>query len=73
MDFFAGSGTTGEAAANNRRDFLLIDSNAQATQIMAKRLERFAPELVNFSCDLTSDDSDQTDLFGSIDGQLHPS
>jgi site-specific DNA-methyltransferase (adenine-specific) len=38
VDFFAGSGTTGEAAARNGRDFLLIDTNEEAIEIMQKRL-----------------------------------
>ena len=38
VDFFAGSGTTGEAAAQNNRRFLLVDSNAEAVAVMEKRL-----------------------------------
>jgi DNA modification methylase len=38
LDFFAGSGTTGEAAAVLGRDFLLIDNNEDAVITMAKRL-----------------------------------
>jgi site-specific DNA-methyltransferase (adenine-specific) len=38
LDFFAGSGTTGEAAARNAREFLLIDENPEAVAIMQKRL-----------------------------------
>jgi site-specific DNA-methyltransferase (adenine-specific) len=45
VDFFAGSGTTGEAAARHGRDFLLVDSSAAAIRIMAKRLARFGPEV----------------------------
>ena len=37
-DFFAGSGTTGVAAAENGRAFLLVDSNAEAVRVMARRL-----------------------------------
>jgi len=50
VDFFAGSGTTGEAAALNGRRFLLVDSNREAIEVMARRLARFEPELVG--CDL---------------------
>lgn len=39
LDFFAGSGTTGEAAARNGREFVLIDQNPQALEIMEKRLK----------------------------------
>ena len=38
LDFFAGSGTTGEAAARNGRRFVLVDSNPEAARVMAKRL-----------------------------------
>lgn len=49
LDFFAGSGTTGEAAASQRRDFVLIDNYPDAVEIIAKRLSRFAPECVGFT------------------------
>jgi site-specific DNA-methyltransferase (adenine-specific) len=38
LDFFAGSGTTGQAAANLGRRFLLIDSSPDAVRVMRKRL-----------------------------------
>lgn len=38
LDFFAGSGTTGEAAAKHGRRFLLVDENAEAIAVMEKRL-----------------------------------
>jgi site-specific DNA-methyltransferase (adenine-specific) len=41
LDFFAGSGTTGEAAARNDRRFLLIDQNADAVALMQKRLSNW--------------------------------
>ena len=49
LDFFAGSGTTGEAAARNDRGFVLIDHNPDAAAIMAKRLAAYEPELVGFT------------------------
>ncbi len=48
LDFFAGSGTTGEAAATHGRGFALIDQNDEAVQIAARRLARFEPECVGF-------------------------
>ena len=49
MDFFAGSGTLGDAAHNKERRFVLIDNNPEALQIMAAR---FAPyeriKFINF-------------------------
>ena len=40
LDFFAGSGTLGEAAYDLKRRFLLIDNNPEAMEVMAKRFER---------------------------------
>ncbi len=49
MDFFAGSGTTGVAAARNDRLFVLVDSNPEAVQVAAKRLTEYTPECVGFT------------------------
>jgi len=38
LDFFAGSGTTGEAAIRNRRNAVLVDNNKEAMHVMCKRL-----------------------------------
>lgn len=51
LDFFAGSGTTGEAAAMNDRGFVLIDDNPEATRIAATRLAAYAPECTGFTFD----------------------
>ena len=45
LDFFAGSGTTGVAAAKAHRRFLLIDSNPDAVRIMAERLAFASPQI----------------------------
>ncbi len=37
LDFFAGSGTTGEAALALGRRFILVDRNQQALEVMARR------------------------------------
>jgi site-specific DNA-methyltransferase (adenine-specific) len=42
LDFFAGSGTTGEACQQTGRRFILIDENPEALHVMARRFERFA-------------------------------
>ena len=39
MDFFAGSGTTGMAACQLGRAFMLIDNNEEALKVMAKRFD----------------------------------
>lgn len=48
LDFFAGSGTTGEAAALHDRDFLLVDCNPEAIEVMANRLARFEPRQIRY-------------------------
>ena len=45
-DFFAGSGTTGEAAARNDRDFLLVDEHPEAIEVMRERLSEWSPEVI---------------------------
>jgi site-specific DNA-methyltransferase (adenine-specific) len=57
LDFFAGSGTTGEAAAKLGRGFLLVDSNPEAAQVMAQRLAVYRPNLVGFAADAQREDS----------------
>jgi len=44
-DFFAGSGTFGEAAAKHGREFLLVDTNPEALSVMKKRLGQYSPEI----------------------------
>jgi site-specific DNA-methyltransferase (adenine-specific) len=46
LDFFAGSGTTGEAAARLGRRFVLIDNHPDAIRIMAQRLAFAGAEVV---------------------------
>lgn len=48
LDFFAGSGTLGEAAARNGRSFVLIDENPEAVEVAARRLAFAEPECVGF-------------------------
>ena len=63
VDFFAGSGTTGEAAAKNGRRFLLIDSNPEAISVMAKRLSRFDPKFVGYENAPSDSSPSQSTLF----------
>lgn len=46
LDFFAGSGTTGEAAVRNGRNAVLVDNNPEAIRVMEKRLAFVNPVLV---------------------------
>jgi site-specific DNA-methyltransferase (adenine-specific) len=59
LDFFAGSGTFGEAAGRNGRRFVLVDNNPDAVAIMSRRLAAYSPRLVACGAD-----SPQLDLFG---------
>ncbi len=45
LDFFAGSGTFGEAAARTGRDVVLIDENPEAIEVMRRRLAFAGPRI----------------------------
>ncbi|MCE7938800.1 site-specific DNA-methyltransferase [bacterium] len=46
VDFFAGSGTTGEAAARLGRRFTLVDDHPDAIRVMARRLAPYGAAIV---------------------------
>jgi site-specific DNA-methyltransferase (adenine-specific) len=46
LDFCAGSGSFGYAAAELNRSCVLIDNNPSAIEIMARRFEKFSPEII---------------------------
>lgn len=62
LDFFAGSGTTGESAAAHQRDFILIDNNPEAISVMAERLHEFDPEIVGTEVDVEEPDQQHLSL-----------
>jgi len=41
LDFFAGSGTAGEAAARHGREFVMVDENSEAVRVMEQRLAKW--------------------------------
>lgn len=45
LDFFAGSGSFGEAGASLGRDVVLVDQNPEAIEVMTRRLASFQPTL----------------------------
>lgn len=47
LDFFAGSGTTGHAASSLNRNFILIDQNPEAIQVMKERFSSLAVSFEN--------------------------
>lgn len=65
FDFFAGSGTTGVAAANLGRDFLLVDNNEEALVTMAKRFATTAVAFENFDPSPYLPGSPQLTMFGA--------
>lgn len=46
MDFFAGSGTLGEAAAQLGRNCILVDKNPEAIAVMKRRLKEYPVEWI---------------------------
>lgn len=44
LDFFAGSGSFGEAALSEGRNVILVDANPQAIDVMKRRLRPFNPQ-----------------------------
>ena len=68
IDFFAGSGTLGEAAARLGRQFILIDNNPDAIQVMAKRLMHHGVEFEGCD-DIIRPDTQQPTLFQHHDSR----
>lgn len=66
MDFFAGSGTLGEAAAQLGREFILIDNNPEAIDVMVKRLQKFKPQLINCDGIVEPTQLKQDDIHGQL-------
>jgi site-specific DNA-methyltransferase (adenine-specific) len=50
LDFFAGSGTAGQAAAKNGRNFVMVDQSAAAVAVMEKRLKPYGPSREDAAC-----------------------
>lgn len=66
LDFFAGSGTTGEAAIRNDRDVVLVDNNPEAIRVMSQRLAFALPSffgIENHVTDTRPGSQDFGDLF----------
>ena len=61
LDFFAGSGSFGEAAARHGREFVLVDNNPEAVRIMLKRLAKYGAKIES------GDDPAEEGAFGRPD------
>ncbi len=55
LDFFAGSGTLGEAAIINKRNFILVDNNWDAIEIILKRLSKYKLEFVDIEKEISKE------------------
>ncbi len=68
LDFFSGSGTTGEAAIIAGRTAVLVDNNPEAIEIMKRRLAFASPQIYgeNNAVDQRSRSQDTSDLFGNL-------
>lgn len=68
VDFFAGSGTTGEAAARLGRQYWLCDDNSEAFQVMKQRLGKFQTEFyrLNAPNTLTSENVTSAEIQGEL-------
>ena len=53
LDFFAGSGTTGEAAAKLGRGFILVDNNPEAVRVTEERLAGYGVEFTTENAEVT--------------------
>lgn len=72
LDFFAGSGTTGEACLALGRRFILIDDNPQALEVMARRFEATAGiQWIGFDPTPFQRQKDQGILFDSCQDELN--
>jgi site-specific DNA-methyltransferase (adenine-specific) len=49
LDFFAGSGTVGESCLELERQFILIDNNKQALEVMSERFAGYDKHLINWN------------------------
>ncbi len=63
LDFFAGSGSFGEAALELGRRCVLVDNNVEALRVMEKRFERTDVEWVNWTPEVRHDAPVQKRLF----------
>ena len=68
LDFFAGSGTTGEAAISTGRNAVLVDSSPEAIRVMSRRLAFASPVIhgEEYAVDQRPRGQDAGDLFADL-------
>lgn len=62
LDFFAGSGTTGEAAVRSGRNAVLVDNNPEAIRVMRRRLAFANPTIQGVTEDVIDMESGGRDI-----------
>ena len=68
LDFFAGSGTTGEAAISSGRNAVLVDNSPEAVRVMSHRLAFASPVIhgEEYAVDQRPRGQDSGDLFADL-------
>lgn len=66
LDFFAGSGTTGEAAIRSGRNAVLVDNNPEAIRVMSRRLAFATPVIHGEEHAVDKRGQDTGDLFADL-------
>jgi len=69
LDFFAGSGTLGQSAHNFNRNFILIDQNKEAIEVMKKRFKDIDVDYIEKE-DIESNTQDQDETEESSQNQV---
>lgn len=68
VDFFAGSGTTGESCLKNNREFILIDNNEDAMIVMANRFSNISNiQWIGFNPELHQGNIQKIDIVNNSD------
>lgn len=71
IDFFAGSGTTGEAAARLDRQFWLCDENPEAYQVMQERLKEHQTEFIQLGIGRGTASPTEPESTRETQGEMH--
>ena len=68
LDFFAGSGTTGEAAVSSGRNAVMVDNSPEAIRVMSRRLAFASPVIhgEEYAVDQRPRGQDTGDLFADL-------
>jgi site-specific DNA-methyltransferase (adenine-specific) len=65
LDYFAGSGTLGDAACRQGRSAVLVDNNPEAISVMARRLSTYGPRWFGVAAPVAGVERPGPDLFST--------